>query len=78
MGPDEPGHADATTDAAAAGAKTDEEDGLPDVPPLELPAAKAAPVAVETDVNGLPAVPPPALPASEVGAVAADQGVNGR
>lgn len=79
VGPDEPEGADAdsTGQGGLGSAKADEEDGLPAVPPLELPKTKAAPVAVNAEVNGLPAVTPPEFPASKAVAVASDQAVNG-
>lgn len=66
--------ADGTGDGAADGAKEDEENGLPDVPPLELPKVKAPPVAVDTEVNGLT---PPEVPASNMATVTSDKVMNG-
>lgn len=73
--PEEPEGADGTGSSAADGAKADEENGLPDVPPLELPKVKAPPMDVDTEVNGLA---PREVPATcNTAAVTSDKVVNG-
>eukprot|EP00170_Pyropia_yezoensis_P006156 contig_25041_g6175 len=73
--PEEPEGADGTGSSAADGAKADEENGLPDVPPLELPKVKAPPMDVDTEVNGLAPREVPAT--SNTAAVTSDKVVNG-